>query len=395
MKHLKGIIYFSFNEKSSILLFFFINALLFSILVLKNAGDRNKTQSAWLATFLFLGALYITPFMCGYAGWYGKDGYREFLFFAPLQQLFLIGPAFYFYLKSCLDQNFKWKAKYRIHFLPALSYLVYSLMIFIVDVFVLEEFYFYADSKDKDLDFWYQLSGLFSMLFYLYLSVQHYLQYRRQLAQEVSYADEIAFKWMQHFALAFGLILVLRVFFFILNPEWGQFGNKYWYYLSFSTLLLYIAVSGYSHSLRFKFSTLLRQYSDLDTSLKTFHEVSDSKEVDLELQKWKIEIDNLFEKEKLYQNPSLNLSDLAQQLGSNRNIISKAINQEYNRNFNDFVNEKRVEALMAKLKKGEHKKHTLLALAYDCGFNSKTTFNRAFKKYSGLSPNQYIVQNQL
>ena len=64
-------------------------------------------------------------------------------------------------------------------------------------------------------------------------------------------------------------------------------------------------------------------------------------------------------------------------------------------NFNDFVNEKRAEAVITKLKKGEHVENTLLGIALDCGFNSKTTFNRAFKKHTGASPKQYILKNQL
>ena len=59
-------------------------------------------------------------------------------------------------------------------------------------------------------------------------------------------------------------------------------------------------------------------------------------------------------------------------------------------NFNDFINNYRIEAVKENLKKGEHKKTTLLGIAFDCGFNSKATFNRAFKKSTGLSPKDYL-----
>ena len=64
-------------------------------------------------------------------------------------------------------------------------------------------------------------------------------------------------------------------------------------------------------------------------------------------------------------------------------------------NFNDFVNEKRAEAVIEKLKNGEHISNTLLSIALDCGFNSKTTFNRAFKKHTGITPKQFIAKHQL
>jgi AraC-like DNA-binding protein len=66
------------------------------------------------------------------------------------------------------------------------------------------------------------------------------------------------------------------------------------------------------------------------------------------------------------------------------------INQGFQLNFNDFINQYRIEAVKDKLKAGEQKTQTLLGIAYDCGFNSKATFNRAFKKVTGLSPKQWL-----
>ena len=59
-------------------------------------------------------------------------------------------------------------------------------------------------------------------------------------------------------------------------------------------------------------------------------------------------------------------------------------------NFNDFVNHYRIEAIKEKLNNGEHNTSTLLGIALDCGFNSKATFNRAFKKSTSLSPKDFI-----
>lgn len=384
------ILHFNHNEKSSVLLIFVFNALVYCFLLLKNGISKNKQDSKWLAAFVFLGGLYICPFMLGYAGWYSIKSYREFLFFVPFQQLFLIGPVFYFYLKSLLSQDFSLTKKEIIHFLPAVLYFTYSLVVFIGDKLILDEFYFYADGRDKDLDFWYQFSGLISMLFYLALSLKHYLEYRKASLQEVSFADEIAFKWIQHFTIAFGLILILRVLFFILNPEWGEFGSKYWYYLCFSILLMYISITGYSSTL--KAGTIPRP--KLNTPNNQFKEENKADESE-DLSIWKHKINTLIESNDIFKNPNLTLTDLARNLETNRNIISKVINQEFQMNFNDYVNEKRVESIIKRLKNGEHIKTTLLGIAIDCGFNSKTTFNRAFKKYTGESPKQYISKNQL
>ncbi|MEN0003174.1 MAG: AraC family transcriptional regulator [Bacteroidota bacterium] len=393
---MNDLLIFDYNEKSSVLLIFFFNAVVFAYLLLKNGISEDKRDSKWLGVFIILGGLYICPFMLGYAGWYSVKSYREFLFFVPFQQLLLIGPVFFIYVKVLLNRDIKLTYKDVIHFIPAIIYFVYSLVVFVVDRLVLDEFYFYADGRDKDLDFWYQMTGLISMLFYLFLSLRHYLNYRKLSLQEVSFADEIAFKWIKRFTIAFGLILMLRVLFFILNPEWGAFGRKFWYYLCFSILLFYISIAGYFNTI--KATILLNTAPLVDFDLlgngQNGETKNEPKEV-LELQGWKDKITRLFEVEEVHEKPNLTLTDIATILNTNRNIISKAINQEFSMNFNDFVNQKRAEAVIEKLNKGEHVKSTLLSIALDCGFNSKTTFNRAFKKYTGITPKQFITQNQL
>ena len=393
---MEDIIIFSYNEKSSVLLVFFFNAMVFSYLLLKRGLDENQKHSLWLAAFILLGSWYICPFMLGYAGWYSEDGYREFMFFVPFQQLFLIGPVFFFYIKTLLNKDFKLNRRDFIHFLPAIIYMVYSIIVFVGDMLIFDTFYFYADGEDKDLDFWYQMTGLLSMLYYLINGLVYYWNYRKISVQEVSFADEIAFKWIKYFTIAFGLILVLRVLFFILNPEWGEFGSKYWYYLCFSILLMYISITGYSNmvktSMRFDANDLEKlEPIRADENIGSKNEPENT----LILDEWNNKITKLFEKENIYENPNLTLSQIATLLHTNRNIISKVINQKFKMNFNDFVNEKRAEAVIQKLQNGEHLKNTLLSIAMDCGFNSKTTFNRAFKKHTALTPKQYILKNKL
>lgn len=74
----------------------------------------------------------------------------------------------------------------------------------------------------------------------------------------------------------------------------------------------------------------------------------------------------------------------------NSSLLSRVINVGYNLNFNDFINGYRIKEVLSKIDDQQHKKVTLLGIALDSGFNSKATFNRAFKKQMGITPIEYI-----
>jgi AraC-like DNA-binding protein len=377
---------FNFNQKSSILLIFFVHGIVFSALLGKKFWRDDDKAAGWLSVLVFLCALYLAPFMFGYAGWYFAEPYRDIMFFVPFQQLFLIGPVIFFYTRSLLDKSFALSKKDFVHFVPAILYLIYSLVVFITDKLVLSEYYFYADGRDKDLAFWYQMAGLISMAFYLILSLRFYSIYKKITVEVVSFAETIAFEWVQRFLLAFLVILILRVLFFILNPEWGEFGSKFWYYLCFSLLFYYISISGYANSVK-----AVIAFQKFDSSEETIEDLPEKETVEIEnLEDWKQKVERVVRDEKAFQNPELTLSDVAEELGITPKKLSQIINQGFQMNFNDFINFYRTEAVIEKLQSGESSSKNLLGIAFECGFNSKSTFNRAFKKQTSLTPKDFL-----
>ena len=104
----------------------------------------------------------------------------------------------------------------------------------------------------------------------------------------------------------------------------------------------------------------------------------------------KTSIIKLMEVDNIYLNPDLNLRMLSDYVGTTPKKCSQILQSELNKNFNQFINSYRINAFKQKLTEGKHKEYTLLSLAYDSGFDSKSTFNRSFKLVTGLSPSQYI-----
>jgi len=372
-----------------------VQSLIFAFLLLKKGIENQDRASKWLSLFIFLCCLYYTPFMCGYSGWYGKVGFRDFLFFVPFQQFFLIGPVIYFYTRSLLQSDFKLSRRDYWHFLPATLYLIYSLVVFVVDFLILDEYYFYADGQDKDLSFWYQVSGLGFIIVYVIFSIKYYRTYRLRIVEELSYADAVRYSWVQKYLVALLVILTLRIGFFIAYPEFGSFGKKFWYYLFFASLAYYIAFEAYAHSIKSALFPVFSSLASQNAKLPPAEENPKAPKAPLAEESFsegKNQILVLIKSEKIYQNPTLSLNDVANQLGITSKQVSQIINQGFEMNFNDFVNHYRVEAFKDQIASGEHKKFTLLSIALACGFNSKTTFNRVFKRNEGMTPLQYVEQ---
>jgi len=107
------------------------------------------------------------------------------------------------------------------------------------------------------------------------------------------------------------------------------------------------------------------------------------------------ELNELMDTEKPYLDPFLTLRDLAEQLGIPSNYLSQLLNEGFDKNFSEFINTYRLTHFKKAIKNPQNRNFTLLAVAYESGFNSKTVFNNFFKKVMGTTPSAYLksVQN--
>lgn len=94
--------------------------------------------------------------------------------------------------------------------------------------------------------------------------------------------------------------------------------------------------------------------------------------------------------EKLFKESDLTLSQLANRLHTHPNYLSQVINDKENKNFFDYINTLRTQEFIAVISDINNQKYTLLSLAYECGFNSKSSFNKYFRKTTGQSPSEYL-----
>lgn len=99
--------------------------------------------------------------------------------------------------------------------------------------------------------------------------------------------------------------------------------------------------------------------------------------------------------QKLYQETELTLNQLAQHLNFPSHQVSQAINEGMNKTFYDLVNGHRVEEAKRLLQDPENRSFTILSVGFEAGFNSKTTFNTVFKKFTGQTPTNFREHQQV
>lgn len=129
--------------------------------------------------------------------------------------------------------------------------------------------------------------------------------------------------------------------------------------------------------------------SDED-SVPTVEKYKKSLISDDDLENYRKQLSLIMEQEQPYLDPYLSLSDLAGTLAIPANHLSQLLNKGYDQNFSEFVNHYRLTHFKQEILKPEKENFTLLAIAFECGFNSKTVFNSFFKKSTGTTPSKYL-----
>lgn len=232
----------------------------------------------------------------------------------------------------------------------------------------------------------------FNALF-IFLAIGLFHRYKKFLRTNFSNTDKLSFNWMRF--LAFGLIVLLSGA-LILVVFHEVFSLPVSLYSVFAVIvLLFVNVLGFrgiKHSTIFNQTVIpynqtqpeeLPATSKEDTSYANYG----LKQDDAVSLSGKLKI--YMETERPYINMDLTLKDLATALDTYPHYITQVLNTVFNQNFYDFINTYRVEEVQRRLNDPQFKNLTILAVAYDCGFNSKSSFNRIFKQKTGLTPSQY------
>ena len=216
--------------------------------------------------------------------------------------------------------------------------------------------------------------------FYLIRSFQLVNEYKREEKNAFSF-DQSPLNYLHAFLIAFSLCLLA----WLISLVNSALLDKYFKYVNYESIWVAIPILLY----------VIGYFSLKQPELFRIPMLSKSTEKKERLSKMETELfieklDSLMSNEKIYLQNDITLSQVSDLLKTSTNNISWLLNNVYNSTFYDFINGYRIKEFLQKVKKNEHLSHTILALSMDSGFNSKSTFNKAFKREMNDTPSNYI-----
>ncbi|WP_128544792.1 helix-turn-helix domain-containing protein [Larkinella soli] len=368
--------------------------LLFFGVVLGAVRQGNWKANRWLAAFFLIGALLLLQAILEYHGYY-RTHPALIEVFMPL--LFLWGTTYYFYIRSLTREDRPFRKADLLHGLPALFCLVQYLPLYTAaDSEKLAYLHRLMNDQPTDYD---HMMGLSLLHFVTYLLLGFRLVQRHQVRVRAYFSGSLEkrnLSWLRR--LNYGLLLVWLL--------WANFhGNELFpdYIPVFPILqtLTPLLLIGILFSLGYY---AVRQNTIFSGAEPPVPQQTADEPVprvprpsglpDPQRQELKQRLIHRMEEGKAYRNGDLTLPELAEQLGTSTNILSDLINNDLGQNFYDFVNRYRVEACKVLLTDPKYDRFTILAVAYEAGFNSKSTFHKAFREATGLSPGQFRKENR-
>jgi AraC-like DNA-binding protein len=395
-------------------------AFFLSLLLLSKKGktQADKILTVWLLVIgghLLLYYLFFSGIAYQHPFWLGLN------MPLPLVQ----GPFLFLYTASLTNQLPDRKKRWLIHFIPAALCYLYLIRFFILPP--AQKIYIFQHKGVGYESF--QLVNLVAIVIsgitYVCWSLLLLRRHRKAILDEFSYTEKINLRWLQFliYGIAFIWILVLAsdevlfagvVLFVVLIGYFGitQPGiftsrqanvssNPSGRQEIGATIQSGIASAGQSME-----NSPIRQESDAVSADTVSNEQSNmrlTRDDPSEKRKYMKSglsaemaenlhnrLAQLMETEKLFTESELSLSELASRLNTLPNYLSQVINDKEGKNFYDYINKLRIEEFKRLVSRPENRKYTLLSLSYDCGFNSKSSFNKNFKKVTGQSPSEYL-----
>ena len=360
------------------------NALFFLVLLIQKKPKllHDRVLISWL---LYLGAATgIYAFVMDYFP------EASFLSSGVIALFLLHGPFLYLYVSALTRDYKKFRMKDLWHFIPFVAFILY--------LFIASLFPTYAEGIRVDhvtevvheppllFMFFLSITALSGPVYFLLA----HKQYRKIKASNLDFsARDINLDWLGKLITIFGIVWTGLIVIAVIHHVFHMFSMVFCtdgLFLSLSAFIILIGYFGLKQQEVFISLPANGQTEPIDEN-KTKYATSRLDKTDSE--KCFNRIQRYMEIKKPYLDPDLTLPKLAESLGVPAHHLSQVINEMHGKNFFDFINQFRVEEVKRKIQDPDFQNYSLLGIAMESGFNSKSAFNRVFKNLTGSTPSKF------
>jgi AraC-like DNA-binding protein len=362
---------------------------LFQLVLLAVVNFNNKKgkqlSNRLLAVFMIANALLISQFLLTRFQYISQHKYI-LLFVSGDASYLLLMPLLYLYVRSLCYQDFRLKTVHLLHATPFILIVILSMLISLknghetgIAAFLPMQRYLVL------IKFWsHKIILHVQILSYLVAAIAVLTDYRRGLKDLYSSLEKIDLAWCNLLLVGFSAMWLMDLLAWILRtyqaaPDIVLHGMFIISLLINLTFTLAVTYKGLAQSESFSGIQALPKYAA--SRLKP----ADCEEITQKLAAF-------MKKEKPYLTPSLSMEDLTKKLNLPAKQLSQAVHTCLNQNFYDLINTYRIEEAKERIRDYRFRNLTLLSIAYDVGYNSKSVFNAAFKKQTGMTPKEYKIK---
>lgn len=349
---------------------------LFLGVVLLSIKGGNRVANRILAALVFTIALTV-------AGAVTRTMHYDFIF-PHLSRIhdpfpFLAVPLIFLYIKTLTSRKSVFPKKEFLHFIPFILCVGYLIPYYLQSREAKLQ-YLISEAHYPSLGLWYYIRSAFLILlasFYLILIVWNILGFLREGKRQNSPAERAILFQIRFFVAGFSILFVGGVLRYLLD------------HTAKTNLLVPLGASIFIYAigyLSFRNPQVLAQAEDEPAPVKKYERSTLTAETS---ERYLKRLLQLMETEKLYLDAGLTISKLADRLSIPAPHLSQTINERLNQNFVDFINSYRVEEAKRRLLDPARKHYSVLAIAEEVGFNSKSSFNSVFKKHVQMTPSEF------
>ncbi len=306
---------------------------------------------------------------------------RYYLLFGPCgPSLVVFGPLVYLYVNLLTNNSYKLQKMHFLHFIPYFINLVYYVPMI----------YFFSNGIPGlslfQNTFQYYLNALFIItrlpLLFLYLlySMNILKKHRSEIKNLKPDFSNIKLSWLLIVVGAFSTMIINNIFRSYSDIFLSNTFNEYIFiYNTWQTVLLLFL--GYKGLIQ---PDIFSSYNGNSKKYENSNLTTDKSDRYLK------QLLELMESDRPYFDCTLSLNSLAERLSISPKYLSQIINEQLQQNFTDFINRYRIEEAQKQLNSEKKSYYTILGIANDVGFKTKSSFNNAFKKFTNMSPTQYL-----